>query len=572
MGRARPYVFGRAAVLCALTALTVGATAATAATAVAADDLDAPQAPVVSSAEYPDDGDWHDGVGRYGTFTIDSASDDVVSYRYNWLGTSTKTLVPAEPGGAVSLRWMPEREGVAYLQVQAVDGAGNVSPRTTYYVNVQDGRPAVAHWDPERPSGAVAGTGVTLGASGPSGTDVASAAALDGTGEGYLSLDPAADTSGTFSVDAWVRPDALDGDSTAVSRSSAFTLGTAADPTSGAPVWSFTVPTRDGGTARVTGGAPERGEWAHLAGVYDAEQRTVRLYVNGTSAGTAENVVAGGGAGALRLGADGTGGHWHGLLTDVNVWDRVLVAGEAGDAARRSAQRLGYWDLDTAADGSSPAHAGGEPLALAGDAAIHTDTDDCAWNPDCTPAAYPLWGTGDLLLDGDGDYASTPTAVTPTDAGFSVTAHARVDTATADHDMTVLSQPGAHANLFTLRYVASSRTWEAVVAHEDRAGAPTTTVSAPADWAASSDEYLALVYDEKADELRLYIGGGYPAATASVTGADTWTPTGALQVGRTLTPDGGTDHLAGAIDEVHTYAGVLTPTQIDQLGIGGVDI
>ncbi|MEU1339240.1 LamG domain-containing protein [Streptomyces sp. NPDC005827] len=569
MSRARQYVLGRAAGPCVLAALAVGALAPA---AVAADDTDAPLAPVVSSAEYPDDGDWHDGVGRYGTFVIDSASDDVVSYRYNWLGTATKTLVPAEPGGAVSLRWMPEREGVTYLQVQALDAAGHLSARTTYNVEVREGRPAVTHWDPEQPSGAVPGTGTTLDASGPSGTRLASAAALDGTDEGYLSLDTALDTSDTFSLDAWVRPDTLTGGATAVSRSSGLALAAVTDPASGAPVWSFTVPTRDGGTAQVTGGAPEPGEWAHLAGVYDAEQRTVRLYVNGTSVGTAENVQAAGGTGALRLGADGNGGHWQGLLTDVNVWDRVLVAQEAGEAARRSAQRLGYWDLETATDGSSPAYAGGEPLTLAGDATIHTDSDDCAWNPDCTPATYPLWGAGDLLLDGDGDYASTPTAVVPTDAGFSVTAHARIDTATADHDMTVLSQPGAHTSLFTLRYVAASQTWEAVVAHEDRADAPTTTVSAPADWAASSDEYLALVYDEKADELRLYVGSSYPAATAGVAGANTWTPTGALQVGRTLTPDGGRDHLAGAIDEVHTYAGVLNPTQLAQLSLGGVDI
>ncbi|MFG2964287.1 hypothetical protein ACGFZS_13505 [Streptomyces sp. NPDC048288] len=64
-------------------------------------------------------------------------------------------------------------------------------------------------------------------------------------------------------------------------------------------------------------------------------------------------------------------------------------------------------------------------------------------------------------------------------------------------------------------------------------------VGAPADWAASSDEYLALVYDGQADELRLYVGSSYPAATAGVAGANSWTPTGALQAGRTLTRTAG---------------------------------
>lgn len=559
-----------AAVSCAFAVLAVAAAVPVA----AAESGAVPAAPVVSSAEYPDDGAWHDGVGTYGTFTIDSASDDVVSYRYSWLGDTTHTLAPSVPGGPVAFRWLPERDTATYLQAQAVDSAGRVSAQTTYYVRVTRGRPAVTHWDPQHPSGATPGTGVTLDASGPSGTSVASAAALDGTDEGYLSLDPAANPPGTFAVDAWVRPDTLDGPATAVSRGSGFTLGTATDPATGLPVWSFTLPTRDGGTARVTGGAPERGEWAHLAAVYDAEAGTARLYVDGNPAGTAARGVtaAGGAAAALRLGADGTGGHWHGLLTDVNVWDRVLVAAEADGAAARSAQRIGYWDLDSATGGSSPARAGGAPLTLAGDATVNTGSDDCAVDPDCVPAEYPLWGTGDLLLDGDGDYASTPTAVIPTDAGFSVTAHARIDTGAAGHDMTVLSQPGAHTDLFTLRYVAASQSWEAVVAHEDRAGAPTTTVSAPADWAASSDEYLAVVYDEKADQLRLYVTYDQPAATADVAGENVWTPAGSLQVGRTRTPDGGTDYLAGAIDEVHTYAGVLTRTQIAQLAIGGIDM
>ncbi|KOU57965.1 hypothetical protein ADK57_37140 [Streptomyces sp. MMG1533] len=501
---------------------------------------------------------------------IDSASDDVVTYRYEWLGGLPQTLTAPEPGAPVSLRWMPEKEGPTYLQVQAIDAAGNVSARTTHYVRVQDGRAAVAHWDPDDQSGAVTGPGVTLGASGPSGTGIASAAAFDGTEEAYAALDPSVDSAQNFSVDAWVRPDELSAGSTAVSQAG-FSLGTV-DGSTGDPVWSFTLPTADGGTVRLSGGAPEPGEWAHLVGVYDAERDTAKLYVDGVLTGTAEDAVAAGGAGTLRLGADGHGGHWQGLLTDVNVWDRVFVPGEITATANRAAQRLGYWDLETAADGKSPAYAGGAPLTLAGDASVYAVDDDCTWDPDCTPA-YPLVGNGDLLLDGDGDYATTPTAVTPTDAGFSVAAHVRLDEDSATRDMTVLSQPGEHTDLLTLSYVAASQTWRAVVAHEDRADAPTTTVSAPVDLnAPAGDQFLAVVYDEKTDELRLYVGDVYAADTASVAGADTWTPAGALQIGRTLTADGGTEHLAGEVDEIHTYAGVVSGTQLAMLRLGGSDV
>ncbi|MEU0209404.1 LamG domain-containing protein [Streptomyces canus] len=534
--------------------------------AVAEDD-EAPQAPAVTSAEYPDDNTWHDGVGSYGTFEIDSASDDVVSYRYRFLGGARKTIEAAEPGAAVSLRWMPEKEAPTSLEVEAVDAAGHASGTTIHHFLVGDGRAAVTHWDPDSQSGAVTGPGVGLGASGPSGTGVASAAAFDGTDEGYASLDTSADLSRTFSVDAWVRPDDLDGSSTAVSHAG-FSLGTVAGS-----AYFFELPNPDGGdTIRVTGGAPEEGEWAHLTGVYDAEEKTASLYVNGASVGTVVGAIAPGGTGSLRLGADGDGGHWSGLLTDVNVWDRVFVPREITAAATRKAQRLGYWDLESATDGKSPAYAGGAPLTLAGDASIYAATDDCPWNPDCTPVTYPMVGNGDLLLDGDGDHATTPTALTPTDAGFSAAVHVRLPEDIPARDMTVLSQPGENTDLFTLRYVAVSRTWQAVVAHEDKADAPTTTVSAPLElYPPGGDHFLAVVYDEAADQLRLYGGDDYAADTARVAGVDAWAPTGDLQIGRTLTEGGGTDHLAGEIDEIHTYAGVVSRTQLALLAAGGTD-
>jgi hypothetical protein len=540
--------------------------------AAAAEDEQAPEAPIVSSQEYPDDDHGRDGVGSYGTFLIDSASDDVVAYRYLVSGDAApKTLRPAEPGAAVSLRWMPEKNGLAYLQVQAIDAADNVSARTTYRFVVNDGRVAVTQWSPGDGAGGVVGDGVRLDASGPSGTENASAAAFDGTDGAQVTLDSAVDTAGTFSVDAWVRPDSLGGDAMTAVGQSGFSLGTVSD-SAGAPRWSFALPTADGGTARVTGGAPDEHEWAHLVGVYDIEQHTARLYVDGKPIGTAENTDAAGGVGDLRLGAGGGGAHWNGLLTGVHVWDRVFVPGEIASAALRKPIRQGYWDLETATDGRSPAYAEGEPLALGGDASIYAPTDNCGLDPECTPVPDALVGNGDLLLDGEGDYATTPTALTPSDGGFSASVHVRLDPAAATHDMTVLSQPGAHTNLFTLRYRASSQTWQAEVAHADHADAPTTAVSASIRGArASDDQFLAVVYDEAADELRLYVDYTYAADTADVWGVTPFAPAGALQVGRSSTPEGGVDYFKGEIDEVHTYAGVLDETRLSFLRSGGTD-
>jgi hypothetical protein len=252
----------------------------------------------------------------------------------------------------------------------------------------------------------------------------------------------------------------------------------------------------------------------------------------------------------------------------------AAATGQAAAAETTSAaERQAYWALDGAADGQSPEYAGGNPLTLAGDASIYAATDDCAENPDCTPVTYPIVGSGDLLLDGDGDYAEAADPVVPSGAGFSVAAQVRLDADAATHDMTVLSQPGEHTSLFTLRYVAASKTWEAVVAHEDAVDAPTTTVSSSdtTSGLTSGVQALALVYDEDADQLRLYVDS-YLADSESLGGADSWLSTRGLQVGRTVTAGAGSDYWAGEIDEVHTFAGVLTHDQLVFLRLGGVDV
>ncbi|MGW0826207.1 hypothetical protein [Streptomyces sp. NPDC002845] len=117
-------------------------------------DTGAPARPSVTSAEYPDDNEqWHDGVGVHGTFTVDSASDDTVSYVYEFTGEAPLTAAPDKRGGPVELRWMPKRSGRATLSVRAVDRAGNVSGPTTYSFRVASGRTPVAAWTPADPAG-----------------------------------------------------------------------------------------------------------------------------------------------------------------------------------------------------------------------------------------------------------------------------------------------------------------------------------------------------------------------------------------------------------------------------------
>ncbi len=535
-----------------------------------------PEAATVSSAEYPDDASWYDGVGSFGTFTFDSPSKDTAEYRYSFNGQVTRTVRPESLGGPAALRWAPEDEGRFQIEVQAVDRAGNPSTSTGYDFLVAEGRAPTAHWRladaagsgaaaAEAGSPATAGAGVVFGAPGPSGTDVTAAAQLDGTADAYLTPGSSAvDTTKPFAVSGWVRPASLDRDMTAVSQDAgaggAASLGLRTD--GGAAIWSLALPTATG-TVRVEGGTPAAGRWTHLAGVYDPVAHTAELFVDGVSAGKAEAVTALA-TGTLQVGrlggADGHTGNWRGMLADVRVWDRLVFEGAFTDLAHREATRTGYWQLNESGDGRSSEYAGGQDLLLGGDAQV--PPPNCA--PDdifCTPEA--LVGTSSLRLDGVGDHAATEQPVIDSDGSFTLAARVRFDS-DPTRDMAVLSLPGAHANALVLRYSADTYSWELAVTETDAAGAAVTTVES---WShhptRGAGDHLTVTYDASSGTLTLYVNAE-KAVNATVQ-ADLWSSTGGLQLGRSLTPDGWGEHLHGAVDEVRSYTGVLTDTEISRI-------
>lgn len=547
-------------------------------------DNEVPAKPSVTSAEYPDDSQWRDGVGVRGTFKVDSSSEDTVAYAYTFMGEAPKTVKPERPGGPAEFSWLPEGSGPVSVSVQAQDRAGNRSEPTPHRFRVSEGGRPAAHWRLAEPTGAseatdeaggkpaVAGGGVTFGAEGPSRTEVKSAAELDGSTGAHLSSDtPAVDTGKAFAVSAWVRPDAVGRGMAAVSQDgsgvAAYRLGTDGDG-----AWSFALGGTDGAATRAKGGTPESGEWAHLTGVYDPAVKTARLYVNGRLVDTAENAQASPGAGGAQigraLGESGQAWNWDGRIADVRAWNRVVVPAETAKLAERPALNKGHWSLDEASEGASPDQAGGQPMKLGGDALIRHDDQTCdpGMDPECGPGNPPMVGNGELALDGDGDFAATGAPVVDTGDSFSLAAHVRLDPAAEDRTMTVLSLPGEHNSLATVRYTPEQQIWELTLAHEDRAGAETTTLRAENDWATTGDQHhLAVVYDDEADEVLLYADGTV-AARAPFHHA--WKTTGGMQVGRASVTDGADgwgEYLYGAVDDVHAYAGALSEREVVML-------
>ncbi|MFJ2171561.1 LamG domain-containing protein [Streptomyces sp. NPDC087851] len=553
-----------------------------------------PGKPNVLSKEYPSDSVYHDGVGTNGTFTFspnpnDSVPDtDVVKYRYAFDGTATPatTVNAATPGGPATVNWMPTRAGRHWVDVIAVDRAENPSSKAHYEFLVTEGAPVVGQWNLADVPGSTAahdetgafsadtGTGVTFGAEGPGGK-IDAAAHFDGSADAFADVNETAlDSSKSFSASAWVRPTALDRDMAIVSQDGTgepgFTLGY--DHTVG--TWSFSVPVNDVDSlgewrAVSTGITVVKDQWVLLTGVYDATRSELRLYVNKDSRGVAQRRSVWKSYGPLQIGRttakSGYRDHFTGDLAEVRVFDRVLPATQVAELMTVKPNRMGYWQLDAESGRKTVDTGGGQPLTLAGDAKIRLAPTD-----PLSPDPFPMVGAGDLLLDGDGDYASTVTAPVTGAASFTLTARVQLTTLDAEKPQTVLSLPGTAANRLAVRYrpgpdAGTPSMWEMAVAGSDSATAAQTVFRDDQELPDTdmAGQHLAVVYDAFANEIRLYVNG-LLAEVAHGADDTLWSATGGLQVGRSAL-GGGSEYFAGGIDEVRVYSGAADSTAIQQL-------
>ncbi|MFD9506252.1 LamG domain-containing protein [Streptomyces mirabilis] len=546
------------------------------------DDVN-PEKATIASPEYPKSEDvfWVDGVGVYGHFTMESPSDDVVAYTYDFIRGPHGTVRTDRLGGAATIPYLPLSSGPEVLTVRAIDRAGRSSGQSTYDFNVKSGHAPVSQWKLADAAGATsaaaetgtdarAGSGVTFAGAAPEGTGLTATAHLDGGDQAFLTPDtPAVNTGGTFAVGAWVRPERTDRDMAVASQgangSTGLALGLRAGGTG--PVWSFTV-----GGQEISGGVPETGEWAHVLGLYDAETGLAQLYVNGHETGTKTRATPAATTDAFRIGQGPGASAWQGDVGDVRTYDRVVVPTEAAEIGYRAPRLLGHWSLETASDGVSPEQGGGAPLKLGSGATIHRGPDGSCipeLDPDCPAVPYALVGDGHLQLDGESGYAATERPVVDTGDSFTIGAVVRLADSEPAHPMTVLSQAGAHTDAFKVRYQPSQHAWQLVMPVADEEGAVETVVSQieAADGGEGQGHRLAVVYDDATDTIKLYLDG-YTNAAATAAFPNGLHSSGPLQVGRGHTADGWGEYLHGDVDEVQAYAGALRDRDIIGLGWG----
>lgn len=137
------------------------------------------------------------------------------------------------------------------------------------------------------------------------------------------------DTTGSYTVSAWVRLDALPGNyATAVSQdgkrqASPFYLQY------GQGAFSFSTPGEKRARMVTT---PEIGRWYHLVGVRDAATNQISLYVDGKRAATTASGPNYVGSGPLAVGRAKWNGDntdfWNGAVDEVQAWDHALTGDE----------------------------------------------------------------------------------------------------------------------------------------------------------------------------------------------------------------------------------------------------
>jgi hypothetical protein len=551
-------------------------------------DLTDPAVPNVTGDVYTENSagcpvDGCGSVGQTGGFTF-ASSPDIASYRWGFSDPPSTTVTPGSVGGSVTVTWTPATGGPRTLYVKAIDRAGR-SATKAYQFTVAGPAPAVARWRLGEPAGATdladetgnghtaTLTGGTLGVPGRIvGGDTALSLAGD-SGSQAQTAGPLIDTSRSFSVSAWVKLAATSSSWSLVEQPGNNVDAFALEYNNTADAWKLALSATDTSTPAWSGPTsvtrPVVNVWTHLVGVYDADAKQARLYVNGSLEGTAGSITAWNGAGKLYLGR--TGSASKGSLSDVQVWNRMISPAEITALSDPMAVGgVGEWRMDEV--GNGPAF---DSSGMGHDLTFHP----IATIP---PSGSGHTGTG-LHLDGISGYADTEGPVLYTDQSFTVSAWVRLgdaDAGTPAPDLptgnrTAVGQSGQFLSGFFLGYrvMAGVPRWDFGLKNTDSDDG--AWVNAPSSAAVTTADvgrwvHLVGVFDAGKATVKLYVDG---ALASSVPRAAAWHAGGPFTIGAALwSPVGGPPRLVdcwnGDIDEVRAFAGVLPDPAVANLARG----
>ncbi|MFE6770386.1 LamG domain-containing protein [Streptomyces fimicarius] len=424
----------------------------------------------------------HGKPGKAGSFTLGPASGDVnTAYRYRLTSGSYDSGWSAYKAGATAtIAPVPPASGTMVLYAEAKDNYGPGAANSVEFA-VKEGDGPVARWNFAEASGTALDTSTTdpglrdnatltggavrtdQGRRGevtvtpatdtaPAVTSTDRGVKLNGTTGYAATTGPVIDTQVSYTVAAWVRMDTPTRNATVFGQSgvnrSPFYLGY--EHTS--KKWSFREVNTDAAVG--TPFSYQRVEsknlavpmvWTHLAGVFNAADKTISLYVNGELQGTTPFTTAWSATGPLQIGRV----HWSstytdyfpGVIDEAAVWQEALtevqIARESallGADGKASAELVAAW---------SPAGAQGTSLA---------DSVSGYGHALALSAGASLTDEG-LELDGTAGAGTTPGPVVDDSGSFTVTTQALVDGAK------VLTKPNGYKAQVLGQRTAAGSSW-----------------------------------------------------------------------------------------------------------------
>ncbi|RKS05026.1 concanavalin A-like lectin/glucanase superfamily protein [Nocardiopsis sp. Huas11] len=547
--------------------------------------------PEVTSTDYPAGDEAHGSVGRTGDFTFtNDGVEDASAYHYSVNDASCSTTIDLDsPGAEATVPITPHRDGPNLIHARISDAYGNssecglvytftVAPPTdpASYFPLDEGQGTTAA-DMSAPDRTADTTGTVDWTRGRVGERTGSSYRLEGTAVqpvdgGHLRTEgPVIDTSGAFTVSAWVRLDEATGNHTAVSqdgdRHSGFYLGY---NNTSAGNWVFKQAPFDGDETniarRVYSTEPaELGVWTHLMGTHDPETGELVLYVDGVRQGEIVQESPWNAEGPLVIGGAKYKGQfydaWPGAIDDVRVLDRVLTdqslngdedtPSEAWTLANRPTALEGRWQMDET-EGTAVADSSDHGL----DGTLHGDPMT-AWNQALNDVTF---APGVSLNAEHQEHITTDAPAVRTDRSYSVAAWVRLDE--VGHNATAVSQDGNDHSAFYLSYQSTYEwnNWVMKLPPSDETGA-TGWHRALSDHEPEFGRWthLAATYDHTAREATLYIDG-VAQGTAEVPAA--WHAGGSTVIGGARFEGAFEGEWEGDISDVHLYQGVLDEADI----------
>ncbi|MGW3410919.1 LamG-like jellyroll fold domain-containing protein [Streptomyces sp. NPDC000888] len=557
------------------------------------------------------------GPGVKGKFIFNPAAGDaatVVAYRYKL--SSSKTWSAAIPGTtAVTKEIPPELAGTQVLQVRALDnvGSGRWGAIASVRFNVQESQGATGRW---QFNDSAVGSGETVASDSATTAGTRHPATLYTTGSGWSSLgrrgssdrslwlndvvDPtrhegyaatsaaAVNTQSSYTVSAWAYLTENTEYRTVMSQTGSDSSGFSLYYSAGVKKWIFRFNWTDSSGTRqyVAAGADVAGVplrvWTHVAGVYDADAKTIQLYVNGRPQGTPVTVPAGGEKqtpdGALQFGrASYVSGtylqYWRGRIDEAAVFQEALQPGDVAKEAKL---------LDTTGTATATELVG----AWNPDGALTTATTLADTLTGYTERTLTLSGGASMdgeaiVLDGTNDAATVTGPVVDDTGSFTVTTEVELDQTALNAKGTgyigqVLGQRTADGSAWGLwyeqtgtetRFDDDDNPYEVPVGfwRFGRLAADGTFTAADSDEAAvvGSRVRLTGVYDAQAGTVALYLDS---------TQNDTDTPytavvgSGEFTAGKAYVGSAWGHYLPGRISDIRIWVGAAADgTQVDTM-------